>query len=152
MYIYSCTVNRMQDKIITSINTYKVITFRSFETTVTYQNNGNISKLHALRQLKHVTFSESMLRFSSQHSVFSILKKFQRDYTLYSILLFPISRSTCFGRNPGPSSGARLNCIHSIWGWQTVWIQFNRAPDDGRGLLPKHVERLKGKNKILYKV
>jgi hypothetical protein len=28
-------------------------------------------------------------------------KKFQRDDTLYSIL-FPVSRSTCFGRNPRP--------------------------------------------------
>jgi hypothetical protein len=47
----------------------------------------------------------------------SILKKSQRDDTLYSILLFPVSRSTCFGLNPRPSSGARLNCIHSIWSW-----------------------------------
>jgi hypothetical protein len=44
----------------------------------------------------------------------SILKKF-RDDTLYSTLLFPVSRSTCFGRNPRPSSGAHLNSIHSIW-------------------------------------
>jgi hypothetical protein len=28
----------------------------------------------------------------------------------------------------------------------------NRAPDDGRGLRPKHVERLTGNNKVLYKV
>jgi hypothetical protein len=52
-----------------------------------------------------------------------ILKKFQRDDTLYSTLWFPGSRSTCFGRNPRPSSGAQLNCIHSIWGWQTVCVQ-----------------------------
>jgi hypothetical protein len=46
----------------------------------------------------------------------TFLKKIQRDDTLYSTLLFPVSRSICFGRNRRPSSGARLNCIHSIWG------------------------------------
>jgi hypothetical protein len=30
--------------------------------------------------------------------------------------------------------------------------KFNRAPDDGRGLRPKHVQRLAGNNKVLYKV
>jgi hypothetical protein len=45
---------------------------------------------------------------------FFILKKFQRDDTLYSTLLFPVSRSTCFGRNPRPSPGTRVNCIHSM--------------------------------------
>jgi hypothetical protein len=40
---------------------------------------------------------------------FLVLKKFQRDDTLYNTLLFPVSRSTCFGRNPRPSSGAQLN-------------------------------------------
>jgi hypothetical protein len=37
--IQSCSVNRMQNKITTYINTYKVIEFRYFETTVTYQNH-----------------------------------------------------------------------------------------------------------------
>jgi hypothetical protein len=38
--------------------------------------------------------------FYAYHSVHreSILKNLQRDDTLYSILLFPVSRSTCFGR------------------------------------------------------
>jgi hypothetical protein len=40
--------------------------------------------------------------------------------TLYSTLLFPVSRSTCFGHIPCPSSGAQFNCTHSIWGRQTV--------------------------------
>jgi hypothetical protein len=35
---------------------------------------------------------------------------------------------------------------------QMLWIQFNRAPDDGSGLRPKHVKRLTGNNKALYKV
>jgi hypothetical protein len=38
----------------------------------------------------------------------SILKKFHLDDTLYSTLLFPVSRSTCFGRIPRPSSGAQF--------------------------------------------
>jgi len=38
-----------------------------------FRNNNNVPKLHALRQLKDVTFSEIMLRFSSQLSVFSFV-------------------------------------------------------------------------------
>jgi hypothetical protein len=38
-------------------------------------------------------------------------KKFQRDDTLYSTLLFPVSRSTCFGHIPCPSSGAQLTVL-----------------------------------------
>jgi hypothetical protein len=99
----------------------------------------------------------------------SILRKSQRDDTLYSNLLFPVSRSTCFGRNPRPSSGARLNCNHSICvdssdsstttAGHTPFVNprcceysLNRAPDDGCMFHPKHVERLTGNNKMLYKV
>jgi hypothetical protein len=31
--------------------------------------------------------------------------------TLYSTLLFPVSRSTCFGHIPCPSSGAQLSVL-----------------------------------------
>jgi hypothetical protein len=50
------------------------------------------------------------VNFHAYHSVHreSILKKLQRDDTLYSTLLFPVSRSTCFGRNPRPSSGPQF--------------------------------------------
>jgi hypothetical protein len=41
---------------------------------------------------------------------------------------------------------------HTVYQTQMLWIQFNRAPADGRGLRPKHVERLTGNNKVLYKV
>jgi hypothetical protein len=69
--------------------------------------------------------SDLKIMFYAYHSVHreSILKKFQQDDTLYSTLLFLVSRFTYFGRNARPSSGARLNCIHSICGWQTVCVQ-----------------------------
>jgi hypothetical protein len=55
--------------------------------------------------------------------ILCIVNQFQKSSNkmthLYSILLFPASRSTCFGWNIHPSSGARLNCIYSIWCWQT---------------------------------
>jgi hypothetical protein len=41
---------------------------------------------------------------------------------------------------------------HTVCQPQMLWIQFNRAPDDGRGSCPKHVERLTGNNQVLYKV
>jgi hypothetical protein len=41
-------------------------------------------------------------------------KKSNKVTLLYSILLIAVSRSTCFGRNSHPSSGARLNCIYSM--------------------------------------
>jgi hypothetical protein len=52
--------------------------------------------------------SVSKYKFYAYYSVRheSILKTF-RDDTLYTTLLFPVSRSTCLGRNPRPSSGAR---------------------------------------------
>jgi hypothetical protein len=68
-------------------------------------------------------------------------KKFQRDDTLVQYFLFLASCSTCFGWNIDPSSGAQLNCIYSIWCWQTVcdlpssWMSRNSSRlthDDGR--------------------
>jgi hypothetical protein len=47
------------------------------------------------------------------------LKNFQRDDALYSTLLFPVSRSTCFGPNPRPSSGAQFKQYSQHLGWQT---------------------------------
>jgi hypothetical protein len=117
--------------------------------------------------------------FYAYHSVHRepILKKFQQDDTLYSTLLFPVSRCTCFGRNPRPSSGTQFKLYSQHLGWQPVCVQpssfwlihddgwthtvcqprcceysLNWAPDDGRGLRPKHVLRLTGNNKVLYKV
>jgi hypothetical protein len=96
--------------------------------------------------------------------------------TLYSTLLFPVSRATCFGRNPRPSSGAQTvftasgidrRCVSSrrrsdsstTTAGHTPFVNsrcceysLNWAPDDGRGLRPKHVERLTGNNKVLYSV
>jgi hypothetical protein len=43
------------------------------------------------------------------------LKSSNKMTLLYSILLFPASRSAGFGCNIHPSSGARLNCIYVIW-------------------------------------
>jgi hypothetical protein len=69
-----------------------------------------------------ILFSSILCTCPNQRNIlknfFFILKNF-RDDTLYSALLFPVSRSTCFRRNPRPSSGAQLNCIHSIWCWHT---------------------------------
>jgi hypothetical protein len=52
-----------------------------------------------------ITPSTNNGKYYAYHSVRreSILEKFQRDDTLYSNLLFPVSCSTCFGRNPRPS-------------------------------------------------
>jgi hypothetical protein len=84
-----------------------------------------------LRNKDTVDKTQLITEFYAYHSVHreSILKKFQWDETLCSTLLFPVSRSTCFGRNPRPSSGARLNCIHNIWGWQTVLTHPRRRLD-----------------------
>jgi hypothetical protein len=78
-----------------------------------------------------------------------------------------------------PIIRSSINCTHSICGRQTVCVQpsswmilthprlrldthclstpdaestVNWAPDDGPGICPKHVERLKGNNKVLYSV
>jgi hypothetical protein len=62
--------------------------------------------------------AKGLNEFYVHHSVHreSILKKNSNKMTLlYSFLLFPASRSTCFGRNSHPSLGARLNCIYSTW-------------------------------------
>jgi hypothetical protein len=106
----------------------------------------------------------------------TILKKFQRDDTLYSTLLFHVSlhvsgvthaRHQELNQTVFTASGVDGRCVsirRQNWlihddGWthtvrqpQMLWIQFNRAPDDGRGLRPKHVERLTWNNKVLYKV
>jgi hypothetical protein len=65
-----------------------------------------------------VVFVMRVDAFYVHHSLHreSIPKKNSNKMTLlYSNLLIPVSRSTCFGRNSHPSSGARLNCIYSIW-------------------------------------
>jgi hypothetical protein len=62
----------------------------------------------------------------------------------------------------------RNNCDYATLGtcysvWMTVWLDTHclstpnavstvRAPDDGHGICPKHVERLTGNNKVLYSV
>jgi hypothetical protein len=91
-------------------------------------------------------------------------KKFQRDDTLYSTLLFPVGRSTCFGHIPCPSSGAQLTVLTAVLTHPRRRLDthcsstpdavstINWAPDDGHGICPKHVERPTGNNKVLYKV
>jgi hypothetical protein len=39
------------------------------------------------------------------------VSKDSNEMTLYSALLFPVSRSTCFGHMPCPSSGAQLTVL-----------------------------------------
>jgi hypothetical protein len=39
------------------------------------------------------------------------ISKNSNKMTLYSTLLFPVSRSTCFGHIPCPSSGAELTVL-----------------------------------------
>jgi hypothetical protein len=41
---------------------------------------------------------------------------------------------------------------HTVCQPRCCEYSLNWAPDDGRGLRPKHVERLTGNNKVLYKV
>jgi len=48
-------------------------------------------------------------------------KIIQQDATLYSFLL-RANCSTCFGLCFHPSSGARVNCNHSIWHWSNCML------------------------------
>jgi hypothetical protein len=57
---------------------------------------------------KRQVFSGLYEQLSAKEEEFSMIfflnfKMFQRDDTLYSTLLFPVSRSTCFGRKPRPT-------------------------------------------------
>ena len=65
-------------------------------------------------------------------------------------LFISVRRYTCFRRFFRPSSGAQ-KCTYSVRYWSdkylTLYVQF-WAPDDGRKNCLKHVERLKGINKL----
>jgi hypothetical protein len=110
--------------------------------------------------------------FCPYHSVHrESISKNSNKVTLYSTLLFPVSRSTRFGHIPCPSSGAQITvltacgvdkqCVFShprrrldthCLSTPDAVSTFNWAPDDGHGICPKHVERLTGNNKVLYSV
>jgi hypothetical protein len=62
--------------------------------------------------LSRTTLYNKYLEFFAYHSVHrESISKNSNKMTLYSTLLFPVSRSTCFGHVPCPSSGAHLTVL-----------------------------------------
>jgi hypothetical protein len=86
--------------------------FRS--TTIVREFVLSLAKVILKHSVKHV-----VMFLCSMFIIPCIVNQFPKNSNkmtlLYSILLIPVSRSICFGRNSHPSSGARFNCIYSIW-------------------------------------
>jgi hypothetical protein len=81
---------------------------------------------------------ECFYDFYFYHSVHcESISKNSNKMTLYSTLLFPVSRSTCFGHIPCPSSGAQLTVL--------------TASGVDKQCVSSH-RRLTGNNKVLYSV
>jgi hypothetical protein len=106
--------------------------------------------LHTKIEGTHFKLSNAALSVSMKHCrTFYAYRSVHREsisknsnkMTLQSTLLFPVSSDT-------PTTTVDTHCLCTTDAVSTV----NWAPDDGHGICPKHVERLKLNNNVLCSV